>query len=77
MPPSDASPLRFEIGQRVEVKISPGEAVGDGSIGMVSVLFCDTGGVGRWVSARVVSLHYRQSGWCPDFFCPCKRSDLI
>lgn len=34
---------------------------------MISTLNCKGG---RWVPARVLSLHYRQEGWCPDFFCP-------
>ena len=58
-------PLRFQIGQDVEVRLSPRSRPGE-NIEMISVLTCDGG---QWYPARVVAQCYHQDGWCPTFFC--------
>jgi hypothetical protein len=60
-------PSRFEVGDRVEVKMSrdsePGSPQG---VEMISVHNIDGG---RWVPAKVVQLRYAQDDWCPGFYC--------
>ena len=60
-------PSRFQVGDRVEVKISrdsePGSPQG---IDMISV--SNVAG-GRWVPAKVAQLRFAQDDWCPGFYC--------
>ena len=60
-------PSRFQLGDRVEVKIScnsePGSPQGVEMISVHSIAG------GRWVPAKVTKLRYAQEDWCPGFYC--------
>ena len=60
-------PIRFQVGDRVEVKISrdsePGSERGVEPISVQSIAG------GRWISAKVMKLRYAQDDWCPGFYC--------
>ena len=60
-----STPLRFAVGQDVEVRISADSVPGQ-YIDMISSLNCEGG---SWHKASVTAVKYRQDDWCPDFFC--------
>ena len=59
-----SEPCRFQVGDRVEVKISCDSELGN--IEMISIENCDGG---RWVLAKVWQLRYRQDDWCAEYVC--------
>jgi len=58
------TPLRFPIGTRVSVRISPASVRGT-STDLISIHTCAGG---QWASATVVEHEYHQPGWCPTYF---------
>ena len=67
LPNGANEPSRFQVGDRVEVKISrdsePGSAQG------VDMISTHNIAGGRWVPAKVAQLRYTQDDWCPGFYC--------
>ena len=61
--------LRFGVGARVEVWISPDWKPGR-HIEIISAHppRCPPDGI--WFPATVAAVHFQQQGWCPSFFCP-------
>ena len=63
------SALRFGVGARVEVWISPDWKPGR-HIEIISAHPPRWPPDGIWFPATVAAVHFQQQGWCPSFFCP-------
>ena len=58
------TPLRFPIGTRVSVRLSPTSVPGTGTSDLISIHHCAGG---PSVSATVVEHECHQPGWCPTY----------
>ena len=64
------TPLRFELGTRVEVRVAPENYDGPLArfcghpVGFIQLGTCDGG---EWKAATILEHDYRQDDWCADF----------